>query len=75
MRVAIAGGGLAGLSCAKYLIDLGHQPILLERSEVLGGLVAAWKDQDGDWIETGLHNFFWGLSKYVAAHGGARYFG
>ncbi len=58
MRVAIAGGGLAGLSCAKYLIDLGHQPILLERSEILGGLVAAWKDKDGDWIETGLHNFF-----------------
>ena len=58
MRVAIAGGGLAGLSCAKYLVDLGHQPILLERSEILGGLVAAWKDKDGDWIETGLHNFF-----------------
>ena len=58
MRVAIAGGGLAGLSCAKYLIDLGHQPILLERSDVLGGLVAAWKDEDGDWLETGLHAFF-----------------
>jgi 15-cis-phytoene desaturase len=24
----------------------------------LGGLVAAWKDQDGDWYETGLHVFF-----------------
>ncbi|MFN5206172.1 MAG: NAD(P)-binding protein, partial [Pseudanabaena sp.] len=47
MRVVIAGGGLAGLSCAKYLVDLGHQPILLERSNVLGGLVAAWKDADG----------------------------
>jgi 15-cis-phytoene desaturase len=30
----------------------------LERSEVLGGLVAAWKDEDGDWMETGLHAFF-----------------
>ena len=58
MRVAISGGGLAGLSCAKYLVDLGHQPILLERSDVLGGLVAAWKDEDGDWLETGLHAFF-----------------
>lgn len=58
MRVAIAGGGLAGLACAKYLADMGHQPILFERSEVLGGLVAAWKDADGDWVETGLHNFF-----------------
>jgi 15-cis-phytoene desaturase len=58
MRVAIVGGGLAGLSCAKYLVDAGHTPIVLESRNVLGGLVAAWKDQDGDWVETGLHNFF-----------------
>ena len=58
MRVAIAGGGLAGLSCAKYLVDQGHTPVVLERASVLGGLVAAWKDEDGDWVETGLHAFF-----------------
>lgn len=58
MRVAIAGAGLAGLSCAKYLADAGHTPILVERRNVLGGKVAAWKDEDGDWYETGLHIFF-----------------
>jgi 15-cis-phytoene desaturase len=58
MRVAIAGAGLAGLSCAKYLVDAGHTPVVLESRDVLGGLVAAWKDQDGDWYETGLHVFF-----------------
>jgi 15-cis-phytoene desaturase len=58
MRVAIAGAGLAGLSCAKYLIDAGHIPMILERRDVLGGKVAAWKDADGDWYETGLHIFF-----------------
>ncbi|WP_036486091.1 15-cis-phytoene desaturase [Myxosarcina sp. GI1] len=58
MRVAIAGAGLAGLACAKYLVDAGHQPIVLERRNVLGGLVAAWQDEDGDWYETGLHVFF-----------------
>ncbi|HTL90287.1 MAG TPA: 15-cis-phytoene desaturase [Leptolyngbya sp.] len=58
MRVAIAGGGLAGLSCAKYLVDAGHTPIVLESRDVLGGLVAAWQDEDGDWYETGLHAFF-----------------
>lgn len=58
MRVAIAGAGLAGLSCAKYLTDAGHTPIVLERRDVLGGKVAAWKDADGDWYETGLHVFF-----------------
>jgi 15-cis-phytoene desaturase len=58
MQVAIAGGGLAGLACAKYLVDAGHTPIVLESRDVLGGLVAAWKDEDGDWYETGLHAFF-----------------
>jgi 15-cis-phytoene desaturase len=58
MRVAIAGAGLAGLSCAKYLADAGHTPIVLESRDVLGGLVAAWQDEDGDWYETGLHAFF-----------------
>ncbi len=58
MRVAIAGGGLAGLACAKYLADAGHTPIVLESRDVLGGLVAAWKDEEGDWYETGLHVFF-----------------
>ena len=54
MRVVIAGAGLAGLSCAKYLVDNGHIPILLEARDVLGGKVAAWKDEDGDWYETCL---------------------
>ncbi len=58
MRVAIAGAGLAGLACAKYLTDAGHTPIVLERRDVLGGKVAAWQDEDGDWYETGLHIFF-----------------
>ena len=56
--VAIIGGGLSGLSCAKYLADAGHKPIVIEARDVLGGKVSAWQDEDGDWIETGLHIFF-----------------
>ena len=58
MRVVIAGAGLAGLSCAKYLCDAGHTPVVVEARDVLGGKVAAWQDEDGDWYETGLHIFF-----------------
>ncbi|OUS43228.1 amine oxidase [Ostreococcus tauri] len=57
-KVAIVGGGLSGLACAKYLAEAGHEPIVLEARDVLGGKVSAWKDKDGDWIETGLHIFF-----------------
>jgi len=56
--VAIIGGGLSGLACAKYLTDAGHEPLVLEARPMLGGKVAAWQDKDGDWIETGLHIFF-----------------
>ncbi|KAJ8755183.1 hypothetical protein K2173_018981 [Erythroxylum novogranatense] len=58
LKIVIAGAGLAGLSTAKYLADAGHKPVLLEARDVLGGKVAAWKDDDGDWYETGLHIFF-----------------
>lgn len=58
LEIVIAGAGLGGLSTAKYLADAGHKPILLEARDVLGGKVAAWKDDDGDWYETGLHIFF-----------------
>jgi len=57
-KVAIIGGGLSGLSCAKYLTDAGHEPTVYEARDVLGGKVSAWQDEDGDWIETGLHIFF-----------------
>uniref|UniRef100_A0A6V0AJ18 Amine oxidase n=1 Tax=Pseudo-nitzschia australis TaxID=44445 RepID=A0A6V0AJ18_9STRA len=57
-KVAIIGGGLSGLACAKYLSDAGHEPVVYEARDVLGGKVSAWQDADGDWIETGLHIFF-----------------
>lgn len=41
LKIVIAGGGLAGLSAAKYLSDAGHQPIVLEGRDVLGGKVGS----------------------------------
>lgn len=58
--VAIIGGGLSGLAAARYLVDAGHKPVVYEARDVLGGKVSAWQDEDGDWIETGLHIFFGG---------------
>merc|ERR1711966_178456 len=57
-KVAIVGGGLSGLACAKYMGDAGHEPVVYEARDVLGGKVSAWQDADGDWVETGLHIFF-----------------
>ena len=46
-KVAIIGGGLSGLACAKYLSDAGHEPLVLEARDVLGGKVSARQDEDG----------------------------
>ncbi|XP_031287917.1 15-cis-phytoene desaturase, chloroplastic/chromoplastic-like isoform X3 [Pistacia vera] len=56
LKVVIASAGFAGLSTAKYLADAGHQPLLPEARDVLGGKVAACKDDDGDCL---------GLPKYT----------
>jgi phytoene desaturase len=58
MRAIIAGAGPAGFAVAKWLTDRGHQVVLLEKRHVPGGKVSAWQDEDGDWVESGLHVFF-----------------
>lgn len=58
MRAIIAGAGPAGFACAKWLNDRGHDVVLLEKRAVPGGKVSAWRDADGDWVESGLHVFF-----------------
>jgi 15-cis-phytoene desaturase len=49
---------LAGLTAAKRLADLDFDVDLYEKRPILGGKVSAWRDKDGDWIESGLHTFF-----------------
>lgn len=58
MRAIIAGAGPAGFACAKWLTDRGFEVMLLEKRDVPGGKVSAWRDADGDWVESGLHVFF-----------------
>ena len=49
-RVAVVGGGPAGLACAHRLAELGRRPVILERRDKIGGLneygIAAYKVPD-----------------------------
>jgi NADPH-dependent glutamate synthase beta subunit-like oxidoreductase len=38
-KIAIIGGGPAGLSCAYYLATMGYKPTVFEKSEVPGGML------------------------------------
>ena len=40
--VVIVGGGIAGLEAAAQLLKLGYSPIIIEKSDHLGGHVADW---------------------------------
>jgi oxygen-dependent protoporphyrinogen oxidase len=52
MRVAIVGGGVAGLTLALALRDRGHEPLVLEREPRPGGKVGT--ERVGDWqVERG----------------------
>jgi zeta-carotene desaturase len=74
LKVAIFGAGVAGLSAAIELVDLGHTVEIYEKRKSLGGKVSVWKDRDGDSIESGLHIVFGGytqLQQYLKRVGAA----
>ena len=54
--VLVAGGGVAGLTCAAALADWGFRVTVLERDEILGGRAASWRDgTTGDAVDIGPH--------------------
>jgi squalene-associated FAD-dependent desaturase len=48
MRVAVVGGGLAGLAAALELVDAGHEVVLHEARPTLGGAVQTLPERDED---------------------------
>ncbi len=60
-RVAVVGGGIAGIGAAATLAERGVAVTLLERNAYLGGKIGAWKAPVGDGeqtVEHGFHAFF-----------------
>jgi isorenieratene synthase len=61
-RVAVVGGGIAGLAAATGLAERGARVTLHEREEVLGGRLAGWPVRLADGstatMSRGFHAFF-----------------
>ena len=57
-RVAVLGGGLAGLSAARRLLELGFGVTLVEKRPFLGGRAFSFRDpESGVEIDNGQHVF------------------
>ena len=52
-EVIVIGAGMAGLACAKYLLDKNIQPLVLEASDAVGGRVRTDK-VDGFLLDRGF---------------------
>ena len=65
-KVAVLGGGLAGLSAARRLLQHGYQVTLVEKRPFLGGRAYSFRDdQDGTEVDNGQHVFLGCCTYYI----------
>ncbi len=64
LRVAIVGGGLAGLAAGYDLAEAGHEVELFERSRLLGGRATSF-EIDGVEVDNGQHVFLGCCSEFL----------
>ncbi|HUC96895.1 MAG TPA: FAD-dependent oxidoreductase [Candidatus Polarisedimenticolaceae bacterium] len=61
-KVAVVGGGLAGIGAASLLAERGFEVTLFERNHYLGGKVGCWdvsfEDGNTTKVDHGFHAFF-----------------
>lgn len=79
-RVAVIGGGLAGIGAASALAERGLHVTLYERNSYLGGKIGAWPEAVGDEtqnVDHGFHAFFrqyYNLNRFLERLGIAKHF-
>lgn len=59
--ITIIGGGISGLSLAHYCAQAGLRPLVIEKSERVGGALHSHQvpdDSDPFWIELGAHTCY-----------------
>lgn len=58
-RIAIIGAGMAGLSAAYDLTEVGHEVVLFEAGTQTGGVAGGFKDEKWNWsLEHFYHHLF-----------------
>ncbi len=59
MKTAIIGAGFGGLAAAYDLRNAGHEVVIFESADFVGGLASGFKEQHWDWsVEKFYHHWF-----------------
>ncbi len=59
MKIAVLGGGIAGLTASYYLAKGGHSVVIYEKESYLGGLAAGFREKNWEWpLEYVYHHIF-----------------
>src|ERR671934_2677073 len=68
MKVAIVGAGLAGLVSGLRLKEAGHEVVILEARDRVGGRVLSLRDgfRDGQYADIGAEIIYHGQTNIVA---------
>ena len=66
MRVAVVGAGLAGLAAADAIAAAGHEPVVLEARERVGGRVHSRTLDNGAVVEMGAEFILPGCTEVIA---------
>ena len=59
MKVVVVGAGVGGLAAAHDLNRAGHEVVIYEAADRVGGLASGFKDTNWDWsVERYYHHWF-----------------
>ena len=58
-KIAILGAGIGGMAAAYDLVRSGHQVVIYEASDAVGGLASGFKEPHWEWsVEKYYHHWF-----------------
>ncbi len=63
--IVVIGGGISGLSFAQYSASAGHETLVLEKDQRLGGCLHTHRVADGFWLELGAHSTYNSYAKLI----------